>query len=86
MELRNRRLRTLNRIFARPTPPDIRWDEAVSLLRALDVEITQRAGSRVRLTKDGVRIVVHEPHPGPHLDRRAVRDIASFLTAIGAAP
>ncbi|MDE2778992.1 MAG: type II toxin-antitoxin system HicA family toxin [Chloroflexota bacterium] len=86
MYLRTRHRRTLERIFARPTPSDIRWAEVVSLLRALDVEISQRAGSRVRIGKDGVRIVVHEPHPNPYLDRRAVRDIATFLTAIGVAP
>ena len=86
MELRNRRRRTLNRIFARPTPPDIRWDEAVSLLRALDVEITEAAGSRVRLRSDGKQKVLHRPHPKPYLSRGAVRDIVDFLNEVGVSP
>ena len=86
MYLRTRHRRTLERIFARPTPSDIRWAEVVSLLEALDVEIEERAGSRVRLSRDETRTVVHKPHPGPNLRRANVRDIAIFLTSIGVVP
>lgn len=86
MYLRTRHRRTLEQIFARPTPPDIRWAEVDSLLKALDVEILERAGSRVRLSSDGIRIVIHRPHPSPYLARAAVRNIAIFLTDIGVEP
>lgn len=86
MYLRTRHRRTLERMFARPTPSDIRWAEVEALLRALDVEIGQRAGSRVRLSRDGKGIVVHEPHPSPHLLRSTVREIAAFLSDIGVSP
>lgn len=55
-------------------------------MRTLRVEITEGAGSRVRLRMDDVKLTVHRPHPNPELDRRAVRRIASFLTDIGVVP
>ena len=86
MYLRSRHRRTLERIFATPTPSDIRWAEVVALLTALDIEVVERAGSRVLLIKDNESIVVHRPHPSPHLVRTAVRRIAGFLEAIGVKP
>ena len=83
--LRSRHQRTLERIFARPTPSDIRWAEVISLMRALDVEISERAGSRVLFVKDSARTVMHRPH-GPHLVQPAVRDVAAFLSRIGVEP
>ena len=76
----------MERIFARPTPPNIRWAEVESLMRALDVEVLEGAGSRVRLSKDSIRRVIHRPHPSPYLARAAVRNIAVFLTDIGVEP
>ena len=84
--LRSRHQRTLERIFVRPTPSDIRWSEVVSLMRALDVEITEAAGSRVRFTKESVGVTVHRPHPQPNLRRDSVRHIARFLGRIGVEP
>ena len=86
MTLRSRHQRTLERIFARPTPSDIRWAEVVALMRALDVEIVERAGSRVRFQKDGVHAVVHRPHPEPHLGRQSLRYVIKFLDEIGVRP
>ena len=86
MDMRLRHRRTLERIFASPTPSDIRWAEVESLLRAVDVEITERAGARVLLRKEGERMVVHRPHPRPELLRSVVRRIAGFLDTIGVNP
>ena len=86
MELRARHRRILERIFAAPTPPDIRWTDAVSLLRAVEVEVSERAGSRMLLKKGAERMVMHRPHPRPHLSRPAVRDLAKFLEALGVKP
>ncbi|MCY4415961.1 MAG: type II toxin-antitoxin system HicA family toxin [Chloroflexi bacterium] len=82
--LRSRHQRTLERIFTRPTPSDIRWSEVVSLMRALDVEISELAGSRVLLRKSSVRVVVHRPHPGPNLKPSSVQTVARFLDQLGA--
>ena len=69
-----------------PTPSNIRWVEVQALMRAIDVEIVEGSGSRVRLRKGEVTLVVHSPHPNPEMGRRAVRGIAKFLNDIGVYP
>ena len=74
------------RVFERPTPSDIRWEDIVAMLRACGVEVVERSGSRVGLMKDGERIVIHRSHPRPVIGRSTVRDIAAFLRAAGVLP
>ena len=81
-----RQQRTLQRIFSRPTPSDMRWTEIEALLVAAGVEVTERAGSRVGLKKDNERMVVHRPHPQPEVGKATVRAIARFLAAVGVQP
>ena len=69
-----------------PTPTDIRWQDIVTMLRAADVEVSQRSGSRVLLKKGTERMVVHRPHPEPNTGRATVRDIAAFLGVAGVKP
>ena len=78
--------RTLARIFAEPTPADLRWSEIEGLLRALGGEISEGAGSRVRVALLGVRAVFHRPHPSPETKRGAVRAVRDFLAAAGISP
>ena len=73
-------------MFKRPTPTDIRWADIVAMLKAVDVEVSQRSGSRVLLKKGTERMVVHRPHPEPKTGRATVRDIAVFLEAVGVKP
>ena len=86
MNISSRHHRTLERIFTRPTPSDIRWSEIESLLLAVGVEIEERSGSRVALIGDGRVLVVHRPHPQPVTARDTVRDLMRFLTSIGVTP
>ena len=81
--MRSKHRQTLARVYAQPTPADIRWAEIEAMLLACDVTVTQRAGSRVALAKDRERMVVHRPHPSPQTNRATVRDIAVFLSAAG---
>ena len=81
--MRRRHRRTLERMQATPTPSDIRWEEIESLLGALEVNLVERAGSRVQLVKGAESIVVHRPHPRPAARRDTVRDIAKFIERIG---
>lgn len=78
--------RTLTRVYERPTPADIRWEEMESLLRASGVEVVERSGSRVGLSKGSERIVMHRPHPRPTIGRATARDIAAFLKVVGVEP
>ena len=66
-----------------PTPADIRWVEVESLLRAMGVEIVERAGSRVQLVMGPDSIVVHRPHPRPEMRRDTVRNILKFMEMTG---
>ena len=79
--MRSRHRQTLARVYAQPTPADIRWTEIEAMLLACGVAVTQRAGSRVALAKNHQRMVVHRPHPRPQTNRATVRDIAVFLRA-----
>ncbi len=66
-----------------PTPADIRWADIISLLSALDVDVVERAGSRVQLVKGTDSMVVHRPHPRPETRRETVRDLVKFIERIG---
>ena len=74
------------RIFAEPVPTDLRWNEIEALLRAAGAEISEGAGSRVRVALGGVRAVFHRPHPSPEVRRGAVRAVRDFLAAAGVRP
>lgn len=78
--------RTLAAIFTRPTPGDVRWNDVVSLMKALGSVDQRRAGSRVGFTVHGWTLVTHKPHPGSQLSRASVRDIRDFLQNAGVLP
>ena len=84
--MNSRHRRTLERIFAEPTPADLRWHDIEALLRASGAEISEGAGSRVRVALRGVRAVFHQPHPGPETRRGLVRVVRDFLAAAGVRP
>ena len=84
--MRVKHYRTLERVFRKPTPTDIRWADTVAMLSAAGVEVNQREGSRVLLKKGAERMVIHRPHPEPEIGRATVRDIAAFLETAGVKP
>lgn len=77
---------TLSRIFAEPTPADLRWSEIEALFRAAGAEISEGSGSRVRVALGGVRAVFHRPHPSPDTKRTSVRAVRDFLIAAAVRP
>ena len=78
--------RTLARIFTEPTPADLRWRDIEALLVAVGAEVSEGAGSRIRVALAGVRAVFHRPHPGPETKRGLVRAVRDFLAAAGVKP
>jgi len=84
--MNRRHQHTLARIFASPTPADLRWSEIEALLRAAGADISEGAGSRVRVALGGVRAVSHCPQPSPETTRGAVRAVRDFLAAAGIRP
>ena len=86
MSMNRRHRRTLDQIFAEPTPASLRWNEIEALFRALDAEISEGAGSRARVALGGVRAVFHRPHPNPDTKRSSVRAVREFLIVAGIRP
>ncbi|ATQ67569.1 MULTISPECIES: type II toxin-antitoxin system HicA family toxin [Methylosinus] len=78
--------RTLEAIFARPVPSDIRWTDIESLLIALGAERSEGRGSRVRFLLAGAEAVFHRPHPQPETDKGAVAAVRRFLESAGVTP
>jgi hypothetical protein len=85
-ELSTKHLRTLKAIFERPERSDIPWRDIEGLLIALDGEVSESAGSRVRVALKGVRAVFHRPHPERVTDKGAVKSVRRFLQAAGVEP
>ena len=78
--------RTLEAIFDDPVRSNIQWRDIEGMLKALDAEITEGVGSRVRIALNGVRAVFHRPHPQKETDKGAVRSMRRFLTEAGVTP
>ena len=77
--MKRKHRRTLERVFARPTPANIRWSDIEGLFVELGAEISEREGSRVGVYLfDEIR-VFHRPHPGPDTDKGAVASIRDWL-------
>jgi hypothetical protein len=78
--------RTLDAIFARPVPSDIRWAEIEGLFIALGAECSEGRGSRIRVTLNGLDAIFHRPHPRPETNKGAVVSVREFLKRAGVEP
>jgi hypothetical protein len=78
--------RTLEAIFAKSVPSDLRWAEIESLLVALGAEHSEGRGSRVRFALGPAEAVFHRPHPSPRTDKGAVVAVRRFLEIAGVKP
>ena len=74
---------TLSAIFAEPTRANIAWRDIESLFKHLNGEITEGAGSRVRVRLNGIKAIFHRPHPQREAHRPLVRSVKRFLEAAG---
>ena len=77
--MRSKHRKTLADIFHNPIPSNITWEDVESLFDALDAELTEGRGSRVRVYLNGIRAVFHKPHPEKEVNRGMVRSIRRFL-------
>ena len=78
--------RTLEAIFEDPVRSNIAWRDIEAMLEAAGAEITEGAGSRVRIALSDVRAVFHRPHPQKETDKGAVKSMRRFLTEAGVTP
>jgi len=80
----NKKLRkTLERIFEKPERSDINWKDIENLFLALDAEITEGKGSRVRVALNDIRAVFHRPHPEKVTNKGAIKSVKRFLIEAG---
>jgi hypothetical protein len=75
--------KTLELIFKRPTQSNVRWSDIEALLVALNAEISEGSGSRVRIALNNVRAVFHRPHPARETDKGALISMRKFLENAG---
>lgn len=78
--------RTLDRVFALPTPADIPWRDIEVLFRALGASITEAKGRRIVIRLKERTAVFHRPHPKPEAKRGLVRAVREFLKQAGIEP
>ena len=85
-ELSAKHRKTLEAVYERPERSDIPWRDIESLFVALGGELSEGAGSRVRVALGGVRAVFHRPHPERVTDKGAVKAVRRFLQTAGVEP
>ena len=73
----------LERVFKEPVKSDISWSDIEGLFSALGAEISEGAGSRIRVKLNGERAVFHRPHPEKVTDKGAVKAVRQFLLNAG---
>lgn len=77
--------KTLQKLTAKPTPTDIKWDDLVSALKSLGYEPLNNSGSRRKFFHHERKHVIslHEPHPQNVIKQYVARQLAEELTAQG---
>lgn len=81
--LNKKHQKTLNSIFENPIRSDVLWKDIESLLIALNAEISEGQGSRVRIYLNNIRAVFHRPHPRTETDKGALKSMRRFLIEAG---
>jgi HicA-like toxin of HicAB toxin-antitoxin system len=79
-------LKTLSAVFAEPVRANVNWSDIESMLRHFGAEISEGAGSRVRIALNEVRAVFHRPRPHKETDKGALKSMRRFLIEAGVKP
>lgn len=75
--------RTLNAIFSNPVQSGILWQDIEAMLRNLGAEISERRGSRICISLNGIDAVFHRPHPRKETDKGSINSMRRFLRETG---
>jgi hypothetical protein len=78
--------KTLIAVFAQPTSSSIVFSDIETLIVALGGEVTERAGSRVKITLGAEQWHCHRPHPGKEVRRYQVEEARELLQRVGIEP
>lgn len=78
--------KTLESIFAAPTPKTLLYRNVESMLLAVGCKIAEGEGSRVAFYLNGNTLNLHRPHPGKEILAYQVRETKGFLERSGVTP
>jgi hypothetical protein len=78
--------KTLQAVFARPTPATLEWARIEALLIAVGCRLIEGRGSRVRFEFNGTIAAFHRPHPAKETKPYQVEQARDFLITIGVKP
>jgi len=78
--------KTLQALFARPTPGTVVFADVQALLLTVGCTLTEGAGSRVRFDHGAHVFLCHRPHPGKEAKRYQVEQAREFLEKLGITP
>ena len=78
--------KTLDALFRRPAPANLKWDKVISLFEALGAEVIPMGGSMVAVKIGNRRAVFHRPHPEKEIGQGRAKHIRRFLENAGISP
>ena len=78
--------KTLEAIFEKPERANIAWRDIEALIAALDADVSEGSGSRIRVALNNVRAVFHRPHPRKEAGKAMVKSVRRFLEEAGVQP
>lgn len=84
--MRKKHTLTLKAIFSDPIQSGILWHNIETMLKALGAEISERRGSRICISLNGIDAVFHRPHPRKETDKGALSSMRRFLKEAGVKP
>ena len=82
----SRHQKTLEAIFRRPTSATLVFAEIEALVIHLGGRVSEREGSRVKITLNGLSWRCHRPHPGKEARKYQVEEVREFLQRAGVEP
>ena len=75
----------MQHIFEKPTRCDVKWSDVESLFKALDGEVRDGRGARIRVTVGERDLNLHKPHK-KDMKKSAVDLVRDFLVLLGVKP
>ncbi len=73
-------------IWAKPVRANIHWDKIERFIKLCGGTVTYGGGSAVAFEVNGVRAVLHSPHPQKETPQKAIRRIRALLEEAGVDP
>lgn len=81
--MKSRHRKILQAIFRQPTSGTIAFADIEALIVSLGGEVSEREGSRVKITLIGEQWRCHRPHPGKEAKKYQVEEARELLERVG---